>query len=118
VKLKPRNKRGSIFPTGPTSPTNGLGGRYDFGASLSAALSTAQDKLGRQSGLMNSVQKPQSRDSYFGPLERKEGPTKTEERPDAVTTERPAIGSDQYRDLVQKFCYVGSANRSPQQAKA
>lgn len=107
IKLKPRSKRASIFPTGDAA--NGLGGRYDFGASLSAALTTAQDKLGRQSGLMNNTQKPRS-GSYFAPLERKEGPAKAEERPDSLTTERPAIGSDQYRDLVQKFCYVGSKN--------
>lgn len=114
VKLKPRSKRGSVFPGGVGSqlPTNNLGGRYDFGASLSAALTTAQDKLGRQSGLMNGAQKPNS-GSYFGPMDRKEGPTKTDERPDStITMERPAMGSDQYRDLVQKFCYVGSTNKS------
>ncbi|KAK5137874.1 hypothetical protein LTR08_006643 [Meristemomyces frigidus] len=113
IKLKPRSKQGSVFPGSSAlpgnnvlqSPTNGLGGRYDFGASLSVALSTAQDKLGRQSGLMNGTQKP-SGGSYFGPHERKDGPARTSERPDSATTaERPAMGSDQYRDLVQKFCY-------------
>ena len=117
VKLKPRGKRGSIFPTSAgTQPANGLGGRYDFGASLSAALSTAQDKLGRQSGLMNGPPKPGA-GSYFGPLDRKEGPTKANERPDALTTDRPAMGSDQYKDLVQKFCYVGSAYKTPTTTK-
>ena len=119
IKLKPRSKRGSIFPT-PTSQqqANGLGGRYDFSASLSAALTTAQDKLGRQSGLMNASQEP-SGGSYFGPLERKEGPSKIDERPDALTTGRPAMGSDQYKDLVSKFCYVGSASKtSPTVARA
>lgn len=117
IKLKPRARKGSAFPTDAgTQPANGLGGRYNFGASLSAALTTAQDKLGRQSGLMNGTQKPSS-GSYFGPVERIEGPTKTDERPDALTTERPAIGSDQYKDLVQKFCYVGSANKSPATTK-
>ncbi|RMY45812.1 hypothetical protein D0865_09679 [Hortaea werneckii] len=119
IKLKPRNKRGSAFPSNNAGqhPANGLGGRYDFGASLSAALSSAQDKLGRESGLMNPAQK-QSGGSYFGPLDRKEGPTKADERPDALTTDRPAMGSDQYRDLVQKFCYFtpgsGKGPRSPQ----
>ncbi|KAI7601886.1 hypothetical protein KC346_g12602, partial [Hortaea werneckii] len=118
---KPRNKRGSAFPSNNAGqhPANGLGGRYDFGASLSAALSSAQDKLGRESGLMNPAQR-QSGGSYFGPLDRKEGPTKADERPDALTTDRPAMGSDQYRDLVQKFCYFtpgsGKGPRSPQPA--
>lgn len=114
IKLKPRSKRGSLFPSGSNAhPANGLGGRYDFGASLSAALTSAQDKLGRSSGLMNTDAKSEVRDSYFGPLDRKEGPTKTEERPDNISTDRPAMGSDQYRDLVQKFCYVGAAKPSP-----
>ena len=118
IKLKSRGKRGSIFPTAnATQPANGLGGRYDFGASLSAALTQAQDKLGRQSGLMNGVQKTNG-GSYFGPVERIEGPVKAEERPDAITTDRPAMGSDQYKDLVQKFCYVGSATKTPSAAKA
>lgn len=113
VKLKPRSKRGSVFPTGPGSPpTNGLGGRYDFGASLSAALSTAQDKLGRQSGLMNSDAHRSNRDSYFGPIHRTDRLAKADERPDSLTTDRPAMGSDQYRDLVQKFCYVGSNTKA------
>lgn len=117
IKLKPRTKPSSILPNGNgTPPTNGLGGRYDFGASLSAALSQAQEKLGRQSGLMNDPPK-RSGGSYFGPIERKEGPSKTDERPDAITTDRPAMGSDQYKDLVQKFCYVGSANKNPTIAK-
>jgi hypothetical protein len=34
------------------------------------------------------------------------------ERPDAITTDRPAIGSQQYKDLVNKFCYVGSNKTS------
>ena len=113
IKLKTRGKRGSLFPaTAAAQPAaNGLGGRYDFGASLSVALSSAQDKLGRQSGLMNGAAKPNG-GSYFGPVDRVEGPTKTDERPDAITTDRPAMGSDQYKDLVQKFCYVGSGNKT------
>ncbi|KAK3071766.1 hypothetical protein LTR53_008061 [Teratosphaeriaceae sp. CCFEE 6253] len=126
IKLKPRgNKRGSIFPTAaasnpaaagsPSSANNGLGGRYDFGASLSAALTSAQDKLGRQSGLMSQPgRRPGTGGSYFGPLDRTAtaAPTKADERPDAVTMDRPAMGSDQYRDLVQKFCYFTPAGKS------
>ncbi|KAF2763609.1 hypothetical protein EJ03DRAFT_68251 [Teratosphaeria nubilosa] len=109
IKLKPRTKRGSAFPSQQGGP--GLGGRYDFGASLSAALTSAQDSLGRKSGLMEKHQKQGARDGYFGPYDRKEGPAKTDERPDSVATDRPAMGSDQYRDLVQKFCYVGSSTQ-------
>jgi hypothetical protein len=121
IKLKPRTKRPSMmFANPPAQPTNGLGSRYDFGTSLSAALTTAQDNLGRRSGLMNgqpanaAAAKSQANAGYFGLVDRT-GPAKVDaktERPDAITTDRPAMGSDQYRDLVQKFCYVGS-NRNP-----
>jgi hypothetical protein len=109
-----------MFANPPAQPTNGLGSRYDFGTSLSAALTTAQDNLGRRSGLMNgqpanaAAAKSQANAGYFGLVDRT-GPAKVDaktERPDAITTDRPAMGSDQYRDLVQKFCYVGS-NRNP-----
>lgn len=112
VKLKPRTKRADLFRAGTSPSTNGLGGRYDFGASLSAALSTAQDKLGKQSGLMPHSQTARNSNSnYFSRQVPKDvKPTsREEERP---TTERPAMGSEQYKDLVQKFCYVGSTKTS------
>ncbi|UJO18089.1 Phosphatase 1 regulatory subunit 3A [Fulvia fulva] len=109
IKLKPRSKRPTFSVSGPPSAAiNGLGSRYDFGNSLSAALSSAQDKLGRQSGLMNGSAAEQAGGSYFplGPVERVE-PSKPEitGRPEAITSDRPAMGSEQYKDLVQKFCY-------------
>lgn len=120
IKLRAKPKRSPMFATGPApAPHNGLGSRYDFGNSLSAALTTAQDKLGRQSGLMH-VPKAATNGSYFGPVDRIE-PAKVDvntERPDAMTsTDRPAMGSDQYKDLVQKFCYVGSNPRTSPAAK-
>lgn len=120
IKLKPKPNRVSVNTTGPAQSHNNLGGRYDFGASLSAALSTAQDRLGRNSGLMNGApQKPN--DGYFGLQERNDSVMSTkDEKPDfsvsnsGAGADRPAMGSAQYRDLVQKFCYVGSSNtRSP-----
>ena len=122
VKLKPRSKRVDLFRAGTAPGANGLGGRYDFGASLSAALSNAQDKLGKQSGLLPHSQSNARADAhYFSPRPTNEvkqikpaqqaQPIPTE-RPDSITTDRPAIGSQQYRDLVNKFCYVGSNNTS------
>jgi len=123
IKLKPRPKRGPMFTIEPpASPNNALGSRYDFGSSLSAALSSAQDKLGRQSGLMGGAIAKQTTTGggYFGIIDRKEPAKSTTrtERPDHLTTDRPAIGSDQYKDLVQKFCYftptAGKGATSPQ----
>ena len=115
IKLKPRSKRGSVFPTGDQSTANGLGGRYDFSTSLTAALNNV-DKSGRQQRPKNNPPKP-SGGSYFGPMDRTEGPTKATERPDVISTDRPAMGSDQYKDLVQKFCYVGATNKAPTTTK-
>jgi hypothetical protein len=117
ILLKPKPKRQSTLPNGPTQSHNNLGGRYDFGASLSAALSTAQDRLGRNSGLMNGAPQKQD-DGYFALQDRNDSPiTMKEEKPDFSVSsggsDRPAMGSAQYRDLVQKFCYVGSSNKSP-----
>lgn len=109
LKLKPRTKRG-VAGNAPPQVSNGLGGRYDFGASLSAALSTAQDKLGKQSGLM-AHQGQKTTTGYFSQDPAREVtpiPDVQASRPDTMTTDRPAMGSAQYRDLVSKFCYVGS----------
>ena len=64
---------------------------------------------------MGPVTEP-SNGSYFGPIERTEGPVKVDEHPDALTTDRPAMGSDQYKDLVSKFCYVGAPSNAPAKA--
>ncbi|GAB7360103.1 hypothetical protein MBLNU230_g7867t1 [Neophaeotheca triangularis] len=106
VKLKPRAKRGSVFPTGSAQQANGLGGRYDFGASLSAALSNAQDKIGRNDPGNGAV--AAKLDTGYFTVDHKEAssqPLEPPQRPDSLTTDRPAMGSDQYKDLVQKFCY-------------
>jgi len=114
IKLKPRTKRVSVFPGAPAQQAGGLGGRYDFGASLSAALSNAQDKLGKQSGLMQhrDTQKASSTDYFPKDGTRSAGSLPTSEvakqQVESAGTDRPAIGSAQYKDLVSKFCYVGS----------
>jgi len=110
IKLKPRTKRSVGFNSAsPQQAPGGLGGRYDFGASLSAALSNAQDKLGRSSGLMHHGQRQTSqRQSNTAGYFPTEAQAAAAQRPDNASTERPAIGSAQYKDLVSKFCYVGS----------
>ena len=67
---------------------------------------------------MNGVPQKQEVD-YFALQDRKDSPIAAkEEKPDFSVSsggsDRPAMGSAQYRDLVQKFCYVGSSNnKSP-----
>ncbi|KAF2862302.1 carbohydrate-binding module family 21 protein [Piedraia hortae CBS 480.64] len=83
-------------------PAHGLGGRYNFSASLSAALKSAQNQQNQQ--LPSGGDTPPRTSRNDGP----------ETRIDNLSTDRPAMGSDQYQDLVQRFCYVGSSiRRSP-----
>lgn len=115
IKLKPRNKRGSLFPDQPASRSpvgQAFSSRYDFSASLSAALSTAQTALGDRSGLKlntgGNVQK-----SYF---DRPASLSKDHAtsapipgtRPDSMSLEKPDLQSAEYNELIQKFCFVRS----------
>ena len=92
-------------PSPPSQLHKNFGGRYDFDASLSAASSNAQDKLGHISN------------SCFSLKQRKDGPTAAVVNKSIFCGNTwPAIGSDQYRDLIQRFCYVGctsSTTRTP-----
>ncbi|PNS15136.1 Protein phosphatase 1 regulatory subunit 3A [Sphaceloma murrayae] len=105
IKLKPRSKRAGFFPAQVPQPGQGLGGRYDFGASLSAALTNAQDKLGKQSGLLAPKMATNKNQGYFNQDVAVTPPKKEAERPEQLTTDRPAMGSAQYKDLVSKYCY-------------
>ncbi|KAF2400605.1 hypothetical protein EJ06DRAFT_581711 [Trichodelitschia bisporula] len=73
--------------------------RYDFSASLSAALTTAQTALGDQSGLKMKDVGRQSRSSAPA-VQPVNSP-----RPDALSSVRPDVHSAEYNDLIQKFCY-------------
>lgn len=112
TKLKSKPKGNDVLSTGPTQPHNNLGGRYDFGPSLSATLTTAQDRLGRNGGAMSTLPQKSNDGGYFSSQERKEGPSATKEGKPGLNGDRPAMGSAQYRDLVQKSCYVCSPNNS------
>lgn len=93
-----------------------LSNRYDFNASLHAALATAQDALGEQSGLkpkevIRPATAPASSASVAPPRQATQS---------ASGTSRPTLGSAEYQALIQRFCYFGSpidnstAETSPQ----
>lgn len=114
IRLKKKSSSGNLSPHSPTRKVSqGLGGRYDFGASLSAALNSAQDRLGKTSGLGPVPQTQVSTSaSYFA----SDAPDNTDsgettKRPDSLAIEKPEIGSDKYKALVSKFCYVGFRQR-------
>ncbi|KAF2270261.1 hypothetical protein CC78DRAFT_539499 [Lojkania enalia] len=110
IRLKPKGKRGTLFPDqAPRRPASGqtLSTRYDFGASLTAALSTAQSALGDRSGIKpNAAQKGQASNSTTKPTSGLAPDPGA--RPDALSSEKPDLRSAEYNELIQKFCFFGT----------
>jgi hypothetical protein len=114
------------------APPNGqaFGKRYDFGASLSAAVNAANTVLGDRSGLtMKSAPKKQARQmipdaeqtssplamSSNQSLSKTAPPPKTlpamasssgTDSPRPVGTEKPVLASQSYNELLDKYCFV------------
>jgi len=115
IKLKPRSKRGSMYPDQAAQRSQGgqaFSSRYDFSASLSAALSTAQTAMGDRSGLKGNAS-DKSRQGYFDrptPASKAHttGAPVPGTRPDSMTSEKPDLQSAEYNELIQKFCFVRS----------
>lgn len=112
IRLKPRSKRGSVFPDQAPHRQTGqaFSTRYDFGASLSAALSNAQHALGDRSGIKSSgaVNSPKGyfdKASPVGPSGVTAAPVQGN-RPDTLSSEKPDLQSAEYNELIQKFCFV------------
>lgn len=120
IKLKPKSKRGSLFPDQASRRSQGslaFSSRYDFGASLSAALSTAQTALGDRSGLKVNTS-DQSKKGYFdrpapGVKAHTTGAPIPGTRPDSLSLEKPDLQSAEYNELIQKFCFVRSQPQHP-----
>jgi hypothetical protein len=120
IRLKPKSKRGSLFPDQASQRSQvgqAFSSRYDFSASLSAALSTAQTALGDRSGLkINTTDKVNK--GYF---ERPATVAQTQTtgapipgtRPDSLSSEKPDLQSAEYNELIQKFCFVRSQPHHP-----
>lgn len=105
IRLRSKNRRGSFFPdqTARRTPTSqAFSTRYDFTASLSAALSTAQSAMGDRSGI-----KPKATES---PVAVSSSPV-LGTRPDGVSSDKPGLQSAEYNELIQKFCFFGTAGK-------
>jgi hypothetical protein len=116
-----------------------FGNRYDFGASLSAAIQAANSALGERSGLsMKPSAKKQQRklfvtdaDETTSPLtmtsnqslSKPAPPTKAipvvpsssgTDSPRPAGIEKPVLASQSYNELLDKYCFFGSVKSSPQ----
>lgn len=145
VRLKAPRSRADRVPDAPTRrpKANGqaFGNRYDFGASLSAAIQSASAILGEQSGFF--AQEPGSKQPSHRGLasERKTAsavrpqtpsiivkqPTggaasttlsqgSAPPRPAALLSKKPSLQSQSYQELVDKYCFVGSRPNSATEA--
>lgn len=114
IRLKPKSKRGSLFPDQAAQRQAGgqaFSTRYDFSASLSAALSTAQHHSVPRPAATTTTTK--SSPAYFdrpSPLARSTSaaPPVPGTRPESFSSEKPDLQSAEYNELIQKFCFFGT----------
>ncbi|MCJ1283546.1 hypothetical protein MMC26_002876 [Xylographa opegraphella] len=150
-------KPANLLPDAPgrrtNTPAQAFGNRYDFGASLSAAIQAASTALGDRSGLQSKeesplpsarstkqtafVQRPflnssvadgssmvgRSNEGAVSSNGSKaavpaSGATGSDSlKPAALTSEKPSLQSHSYHELLDKYCFFGSAKVSPQLPK-
>lgn len=102
IRLKPKPKRGSIYPDQKASnkPSAHFSIRYDFGASLSAALSNAQTATGKP------IAKTVQQNNAVKPASPKPNMGATPVPGTGSSSEKPDLQSAEYHELIQKFCFV------------
>jgi hypothetical protein len=126
IKLKSPRPRAEIVPDAPTRRTKAkaqaFGNRYDFGASLNAAIQNASAVLGDQSGLKPRLDTKQSFSQVPvsgsgrapAPASRviqaaKGTPTSTQSpRLVDLLSGKPSLSSQLHQELVDKYCFVGT----------
>jgi hypothetical protein len=114
-----------------------FGNRYDFGASLSAAIQAANTVMGDRSGITMkpTAKKLQHKPTFtVGPDEAtsplsvtsNQSSNKTSkptapatqsngtDKPHATGIEKPVLASQSYNELLDKYCFFGSVKSSPQ----
>ncbi|EDO03901.1 hypothetical protein SS1G_06382 [Sclerotinia sclerotiorum 1980 UF-70] len=133
-----RSRRATINTN--TAGGQAFGHRYDFGASLNAAISAANSSLGEKSGITMKSKRPApisetrkfiNHDEQVSPLSMSapktfdhSTPSKTlpsagtstsgTDSPRPVGTEKPVLASQSYNELLDKYCFFGSVKNSPQ----
>jgi hypothetical protein len=126
IKLKSPRPRPEIVPDAPTRRTKAkaqaFGNRYDFGASLNAAIQNASAVLGDQSGLKPGLDTKQSFSQVPAsgsgrapaPASKVTQAAKgmpaspQSSRPADLLSGKPSLSSQLYQELVDKYCFVGT----------
>jgi hypothetical protein len=130
IKLKNLRNRAGMVPDEPTRRTKtnaqAFGNRYDFGASLSAAIQNPPALLGEQSGpkpRLDTKQPPHvvpapSNTGHVKPRTEATNTAKapagcpTSFKPAALISEKPSLSSQSYQELVDKYCFVGTQSEA------
>jgi hypothetical protein len=120
IRLKPKSKRANFLPDQPARQNpkgQAFSSRYDFGASLTAALSNAQTALGDRSGIKanNTARRPTGYFDNANSVATKASAAPAPvpgTRPDAMSSEKPDLQSAEYNELIQKFCFVRAPHPS------
>jgi len=104
-------------PGRPKSSSNqqAFGNRYDFGASLSAAIqaaSTSGSPKEETKSLPATTESENAQATIVQPASEAGKPGKGSEislaKPAALTTEKPSLSSSSYHELLNKYCFVSS----------
>jgi Carbohydrate/starch-binding module (family 21) len=134
IKLRAPRPRANMIPDAPTrrhkAKGPAFGNRYDFGASLNAAIQNAAAVLGEQSGLVAGPDTKQS--SHEVPARKgvavastlengvrapklgqvfhtlSAAPLSSSKPVAALVSEKPPLQSQSYQELVDKYCFVGT----------
>jgi hypothetical protein len=111
IRLKKPQLGAGIVPDAPTRRTKAntqeFGSRYDFGASLSAAIQNASAILGEQGDLKPRLDTKQS--SRQVPASGSDGQSP---KPAAFLSGKPSLSSQSYQELVDKYCFFGSSAKT------
>lgn len=126
VRLKGVKSAGNLTTGGLGGKTHSRSGqafanRYDFGASLTAAIQAANAALGdsdeitlKPSAKKQASPKPPSSVSVI-----KEAPKATTtstsgtDSPRPIVADKPVLASQSYNELLDKYCFFGSSKSSP-----
>ena len=114
LRFKNTNKSssdGSKQIDGQGVASKGLSTRYNFGASLSAALSNAQTALGDRSRVEQRSNDSKISFGYFGQAHGGSSSATVAHaaaKPAAFAAEKPDLKSAEYNELIQKYCFVCS----------
>ena len=139
IRFKNKSSARDIVPDAPGRPKGSsnqqaFGNRYDFGASLSAAIQAASTSLGDRGEVpsRSDAKTTNSRETETPPVvsvqsapdarkavngsEISQQKVADPQKPVALTAEKPSLQSQSYNELLDKYCFVRSGSNKERRA--